>query len=134
MKKKKVLIHTDFALAKTGFGRNAKAILKYLFKTNKYDLVQYSCALNWSNPELQKVPWKSYGALPDSKEELNNLNRDPHLARQASYGQYNLNKIIEQEKPDVYIGIQDIWGLDYIGHMDDPRFSPDIRYSFKMRR
>jgi len=113
VKKKKVLIHTDFALAKTGFGRNAKAILKYLFKTNKYDLVQYACALNWSNPELQKVPWKSYGALPDTKEELNNINRDPHLARQASYGEYNLNKIIEQEKPDVYIGIQDIWGVDY---------------------
>lgn len=113
MNKKKILIQTDFALAKTGFGRNAKAILKYLYKTNKYDIVQYACGLNWSNPELSKVPWKAFGALPDSSEELAHLNKDPHLARQASYGAYNLDKIINQEKPDVYIAIQDIWGIDF---------------------
>ena len=121
MNKKKILIQTDFALAKTGFGRNAKAILKYLYNTNKYDLIQYSCGMNWSNIELTKVPWKSVGTLPDSQEELVNLNRDPNLARQASYGAYNLDKIIEQEKPDVYIAIQDIWGIDFA--IDKPWFN-----------
>lgn len=112
-RKKKVLIQTDFALAKTGFGRSAKAILKYLFQKNNYEIVQYACGTNWSNSELSKVPWRTYGTLPDSQQELNNINRDPHLARQASYGDYNLNRIIEQEKPDVYIAIQDIWGIDF---------------------
>ena len=36
---KKVFIMTDFPLAKTGFGRNCKAIMEYLYKTGKYDLV-----------------------------------------------------------------------------------------------
>ena len=39
MKKKKILFQSDYSLAKTGFGRNAKAILSYLYKhlSNHYD-------------------------------------------------------------------------------------------------
>ena len=35
---KKLLFQTDSSLAKTGFGRNAKALLSYLYKTKKYDI------------------------------------------------------------------------------------------------
>lgn len=121
MRKKKVLIQTDFSLAKTGFGRNAKAILKHLFETDKYEIVHYCCGLNWSNPENKKVPWKCFGSLPDSQAEIEQLNRDPHAARQASYGAHLLDKVIEQEKPDVYIAIQDIWGVDFA--IDKPWFN-----------
>ena len=34
-RKKKLLFQSDFALAKTGFGRNARAVLYYLYSTNK---------------------------------------------------------------------------------------------------
>jgi glycosyltransferase involved in cell wall biosynthesis len=121
MQKKKVLLQTDFSLAKTGFGRNAKSILKYLYQTNKYDIVHYCCGINWSHPELKRTPWKSVGSLPDNQQELEQINRDPNLARMASYGQYNLDKIIEQEKPDVYIATQDIWGVDFA--IDKPWFN-----------
>lgn len=121
VRRKKVLVQTDFSLAKTGFGRNAKAILKYLFETDKYDIVHYCCGLNWSNPETKKVPWKCFGSLPDNQAELEQLNRDPYAARQASYGAHLLDKVINQEKPDVYIAIQDIWGVDFA--IDKPWFS-----------
>jgi glycosyltransferase involved in cell wall biosynthesis len=113
MRKKKLVFQSDFALANTGFGRNTKALLEYLYKTDKYDIVNYAVGLNWSNPNLEATPWKSIGTLPDSQEELNRLNQDPNQARRASYGDYNLNRIIEQEKPDVYIAVQDIWGVDF---------------------
>ncbi len=112
-KKKKVLFQSDFSLAKTGFGRNAKAILTYLYKTGKYDIVHYCCGLNWSNPQLARTPWKSVGALPDSQQEMENLRRDPTLERMASYGAHYLDRIIEEEKPDVYIAVQDIWGVEF---------------------
>ena len=121
MQKKKVLLQTDFSLAKTGFGRNAKSILRHLFKSNKYEIVHYCCGINWSHPELKRTPWKSVGSLPDNQQELDQLNRDPNLARMASYGQYNLDKIIEQEKPDVYIATQDIWVVDFA--IDKPWFN-----------
>jgi glycosyltransferase involved in cell wall biosynthesis len=113
LKKKKILYQSDFSLAKTGFGRAAKALLKYLYKTNKYDIVHYSCGLQSSNPELKKTPWKSIGALPDSAQEIQELNKDPNIARMASYGAHFLDKIIFEEKPDIYIAVQDIWGIDF---------------------
>lgn len=120
-KKKKILFQSDFSLAKTGFGRNAKAILSYLYRTGRYDIVHYCCGTNWSNPQLKKTPWKSIGCLPDSQQEVNDLNRDPHIARAASYGAHYLDRVIEQEKPDIYIAVQDIWGVDFA--VDKPWFS-----------
>ena len=112
-RKKKILYQSDYSLAKTGFGRNAKAILSYLYKTGKYDIVHYCCGMNWSNPQLQRTPWKSFGCLPDGQQEIQDLNRDPAIARAANYGAHYLDKIIKQEKPDIYIAVQDIWGVDF---------------------
>ena len=121
MRKKKILFQSDYSLAKTGFGRNAKAIISYLYKTGKYDIVNYCCGVNWSNPELTRTPWKSVGALPDSQQEMENLRRDPNLERLASYGAHYLDKIIEEEKPDIYIAAQDIWGVEFA--IDKPWFN-----------
>ena len=110
---KKIVFQSDFSLAKTGFGRNAKAILSYLYKTKKYEIVHYSCGMTEGHPQLSRTPWKSIGCLPSSSREINELNRDPHLARMASYGAKNLDKMISEEKPDIYVGAQDIWGVDF---------------------
>ena len=112
-RKKKIVYQSDFALAKTGFGRAAKALLTFLYKTGKYDIVHYCCGMQYSHPELQKTPWKSLGSLPDNPQEIEQLNKDPNVARLASYGAHYLDKIIQQEKPDVYIAVQDIWGIDF---------------------
>ena len=120
MKKKKVLLQTDFALGKTGFGRNARAILSYLYKTGKYDLVHYCCGTPYSAMQHRMLPWKSVGALPDNQNELNQINRDPNLAKRASYGEYYLDRVIKENKPDVYIAAQDIWGIDFA--IDKPWF------------
>lgn len=111
MRKKKVFIHSDYSLAKTGFGRTMKALILHLYKTGKYEIVHYCCGMNESNPALSKTPWKSRGCLPDSQQEIDNINRDPVLARDAGYGGYFIDKAIREEKPDVYIGSQDIWAF-----------------------
>ena len=36
-RKKRVLFQSDFSLAKTGFGRNAKAVLSYLYALDEYE-------------------------------------------------------------------------------------------------
>lgn len=119
--RKKVVFQSDFALAKTGFGRNSKAILKYLYKTGKYDLVNYCCGMQKGNGQLERTPWKSLGSLPNTQQEVDKLNKDPHLARMASYGAYLIDEIIKEEKPDVYIAVQDIWGVDFA--IDKPWFN-----------
>jgi glycosyltransferase involved in cell wall biosynthesis len=100
-------------MAKTGFGRNARALLMHLYKTDKYDIVHYCLGQQLSSPILQKTPWRSIGCLPDNQAELDMLQKDPAVARMAGYGAHMIDKVIKEEKPDVYLGIQDIWGVDY---------------------
>ena len=95
-KKKKLLFQTDYSLAKTGFGRNAKILLEYLHNTGKYDLVHYVVGLNYSNPELKRTPWKSIGCLPDDQQEMQQLQKDPNVARLASYGAHYIDRVIKE--------------------------------------
>ena len=109
--RKKILFQTDFSLAKTGFGRTAKAILVYLYKLNKYDIVHLSCGEKQGSPSLQKTPWKSIGCIPSDPQQIKKLSKDEIESKKAYYGIHILDQVIYQEKPDIYIGIQDIWGL-----------------------
>ena len=112
MRKKKIVFQSDFALAKTGFGRNAKAILSYLHKTGKYDLVHYCCGTNWSNAELQATPWKSVGVYLTASNSYKSL-IVLSVARAANYGAHFLDRVINEEKPNIYLAVQDIWGVDF---------------------
>jgi glycosyltransferase involved in cell wall biosynthesis len=114
VKKKKILFHSDFALSKTGFGRNTKAILSYLFNTGKYEIVSIAGGISKAHPELERTPWKSIGVVPVLPgAELNDYNSSPEKSRLYAYGAYEVNKVVKEEKPDVYIAVQDFWGVDY---------------------
>ena len=111
MKKKKILVHSNHCRAYTGFGKHTKNILIHLQKTGKYEIVEFSNGVHWGDPKLKNFPWKCEGSLPNNPALLKELNKDPNLARQAGYGGQTIDKIIEQEKPDAYIGIEDIWAF-----------------------
>lgn len=111
MKRKKVVIHSNHCKAFTGFGKHKKNILIYLQKTGKYELIEFSNGKQWGDPNLKKLPWKAEGSLPADKEVLKKLQQDPQLANRASYGAETIDDLIAKEKPDVYIGIEDIWAF-----------------------
>ena len=108
MKKKTVLIHSNFCRAFTGFGKNKKNILRYLFNTDKYNIIELSNGIQWNDPQNESVPWVARGALPPNNE-MQALN--PEEQRAEGYGNKLLDKAIEEFKPDVYIGIEDIWAF-----------------------
>ena len=110
-KKKKVVFHSNHSRAYTGFGKNLKNILLYLEKTGKYDLIEASNGKICDDEELKTLPWKAYGTLPKDPNLHHAASKDPNLQRLVFYGFYGLDDIIKKEKPDVYIGIEDIWGL-----------------------
>ena len=62
--KKKILFQSDCTTSKTGFGRNSKAVLSYLYKTGKYDIVQYCVSQREEDPIFKRLPWKAYGTYP----------------------------------------------------------------------
>jgi glycosyltransferase involved in cell wall biosynthesis len=113
-RKKKLLFQSDFSLMKTGFGRNARALLSHLHKTGKYDILHYCCGIQHSHAKLEKTPWKSIGALPDDEGEKKRAAKgDPSQERAINYGSYYIDKMVKDFKPDVYIAVQDIWGVDF---------------------
>jgi len=108
-RKKKILIHSNHCKAFTGFGKHKKNLLKYLHKTGKYEIVELSNSKHKN--ELPNTPWKCYGTLPSNKKVLMEIAKDPNRQRNASYGHELINEIIEEEKPDIYLGIEDIWAF-----------------------
>jgi glycosyltransferase involved in cell wall biosynthesis len=110
-RKKRVLAHSNFCKAFTGFGKHKKNILRYLFNTGKYEVIELANGLMKTCPEAESTPWKTYGSLPDV-ETLNEINKDPNKQRQAAYGAFGIDDIIKTVRPDVYIGIEDIWAFD----------------------
>lgn len=91
-----------------------KTLLSALYKTGNYEIFHYCCGIREDDPKLKNTPWESIGSLPSSEEDLSELSRDPGAARAAGYGSYSIDKVIKEVKPDVYIGVQDWWGVDYV--------------------
>ena len=106
MGKKTILVHSNFCRAFTGFGKNKKNIMRYLYDTGKYNLVELANGLKWDDPKTQTVPWECRGSLPDKIESLS-----PEEQRIEGYGRSAIDRAIKEFKPDVYIGMEDIWAF-----------------------
>lgn len=120
MRKKRVLFLTDYAGVNTGFGKNIKLLLAYLYKTKKYELFHAACGVGKDNPEFEKFPWKTIGVIPNDASFIQRMQQDQHFARMASYGEPEIAKIVEEVKPDVIFAIQDSWGALFVS--DKPFF------------
>ena len=120
MRKKKILLHTNPTWIKTGLAENAKTLLKYLWSTNKYEIVHYCSQVSVADGNLSLSPWKSYGCIPNDPNIVNELNRDPHRARNVSYGSHNIDEVIKLEKPDIYLASDDIWAVTKADYIDKP--------------
>jgi glycosyltransferase involved in cell wall biosynthesis len=112
MHKKKILFMSNYHRRFTGFGKNLKNILTHLYKTGKYEIVEAANGVVYGHAENEQVaPWKVIGTLPNNPARLQQLNQDPTLAQKASYGHEMIDKIIEEERPDIFVGIEDYWAF-----------------------
>lgn len=103
---KKILFHSNHSKAFTGFGKNCKNVLSYLYSTGKYEIIEACNGMPKSHPALSKMPWKCVGTLPDDQRKLQQLQKDPNTARIASYGGETIDDLIKEFKPDIYIGAE----------------------------
>lgn len=120
MNKHRILLHTNPCHLKTGLAENSRTLLKYLFKTGKYDIAHYCSQTSIADPALRLTPWRSYGCLPTDPRAVQELNADPGKARDATYGAWNIDNVIKDFKPTVYVGSDDIWGFPKSHYHDKP--------------
>lgn len=111
MRKKRILIHSNFCKMFTGFGKHKKNLLSYLYKTGKYEIIEFSNGFPWSAPNIKNLPWKSYGSLPDDAEQQKEIANDEARRNAAAYGSEMIDHAIQEFKPDIYLGIEDIWAF-----------------------
>ena len=109
--KKKILYHSNYSNLLSGFGKNAKNILRYLYSTGKYEIIELCNGVTNGHADLEYLPWKGVGALPSDAATIDRINKDPNLNRSAAYGSLRIDEVLKEEKPDIYIGAEDIWGL-----------------------
>lgn len=114
MNKKKIIWNSNLPILKTGLARNTRSVLDYLYKTNKFDIFLYAQGVLYDSPEYSKFPYKVKGCLPNNQQELDQINKDSGYSRFAGYGGHMIDKIIQDEKPDVMIFSDDIWSFPYL--------------------
>jgi glycosyltransferase involved in cell wall biosynthesis len=117
MRKKRVLFLTDYAGAFTGFGKQCKLLLSYLYKTGKYEILNAAQGIPKNGPHALKFPWQTIGVLPDDPQKIQQINQDPNLARNAAYGVLEINNIVKEFKPDIVFSINDTWGSQFVVDM-----------------
>ena len=111
MAKKKILYHSNCSKVLSGFGKNARNVLTYLYKTGKYDIVELANGVKENSPALETFPWKAVGGFPDDQAVEKRIKSDNNLKNKVGYGHLKIEDVIEQEKPDVYIGAEDLWAF-----------------------
>lgn len=111
MKKKTIVIQSNFCKSFTGFGKNKKNILKYLYKTGKYNIIEVANGREAGDPELDCLPWKCIGSYVKKKRS-----NDSETERSNAYGCFGIDDVINEYRPDVYIGIEDIWAFKNFHH------------------
>lgn len=93
----------------TGFGKNMRNILMRLHKDPRFEVIEAANGAYFGSD--LKTPWKSYGTMPRDPSMLAKIQSDPTKEQAASYGFYCIDEIIEKEKPDIFIGIEDVWAF-----------------------
>ncbi len=123
-KKHRILLQTNGPWLKTGLAEAGKTLLKYLVTTNKYEVALYATQGTLeSDPRLNLMPFKCYGAIPNDQGIIQRLNSDPNLARNASYGSINIDKVIQDFKPTIYINSDDVWAMGLDDYCKKPWYS-----------
>jgi len=105
----KVLVHSNYSRMVTGFGKNAKNILLGLFDDPRFEVAEAANGLKFG-ADLN-TPWKFYGTYPSDPSVLQAIESDAHKKRIASYGGFCIDQIVEDFRPDIYLGIEDIWAF-----------------------
>ena len=77
MSKLKIVLHSNHCRVKTGFGKHMKHLLTYLHNTKKFEIIEFANGRQWGDPQLNNMPWKCIGSLPNNPALVEQIKSDP---------------------------------------------------------
>jgi glycosyltransferase involved in cell wall biosynthesis len=123
-KRKRIVFQSNFCKLMTGFAKNKKLLMKYLWEncSDKYEIIELSNGYSWSDKSIKTTPWPNYGTLPDDHEKLKELNNSDDARKNAAgYGLEMIDHAIEELQPDILVVQEDVWAVR--GYVEKPWFS-----------
>ena len=108
-RKLRVLFHSNHSKMVTGFGKNMKNILLNLYNDPDIEVIEAANGIYYGGDV--KTPWATYGTAPSEKSLVQQIGSDAGRVQAAGYGYYTIDQIVEECKPDVFVGIEDIWAF-----------------------
>ena len=104
---------TSSLLLKTGFSSNARALIPYLYKTEKYEIHHLNQGVG-DDPQLQKFPWHNEGTYRKGTFDETRFNnpQDEGYRRHVAYGNCAVEDFILRNKLEVLILEEDGWAYD----------------------
>ena len=113
MRKKRIGLSSNSPLARTGFGRNSRALTEWLIK-NRPDLELFFLhqGMHDKDPNLKRFPYTSWGALTDEIVNTEQFQKDGNYQRLCSYGNLRIEEFCKRNELDFLLVFEDQWGLD----------------------
>jgi glycosyltransferase involved in cell wall biosynthesis len=112
MKKKTVVVQSEFSKLATGYARVGHGLLNELHRSNKYNVIEYAFYCHPEDPRINSVPWTVLPAIPKKGDQaaMDEYNRVPTNV----FGRMYFNDVLLQTQADFLIGFTDPWYLDYL--------------------
>jgi glycosyltransferase involved in cell wall biosynthesis len=123
MSRHRILLQTNPCHLKTGLAENAKTLLKYLHSRGHAVAHYVTQGTPTNHPLIGTTPWPTFGCIPPDQNLINQINADPNLARDASYGSVLIDQVIKDWKPTIWIGSDDLWSFSLAHYADKPWFN-----------
>ena len=106
---KTILVHTEASYLATGYAVYSYEILKRLYSTGKYRIIEYADYGSEQDPRRQSLPWEFVGVLPSNDQEKQAYESNPI----SQFGGYKFEETLLKYKPDIVYSMLDIWMNEY---------------------
>lgn len=111
MRKPRVLWISEATFMSTGFSTIANGMLERLHATDKFLLAEFGSYSKTSDPRAANLPWKFYGAIPESDDAFGNKRYDNSY--QGQFGQAMYEQVCLDFRPDFCVHDRDPWFIDW---------------------
>lgn len=111
MRKKRLLMCTEFSQLATGYSTYTKNLLERLYATNKYEIAELACYCSPNDPRRMNVPWKTYPVLPPEGNQAAHNQYTSNPINQ--FGEWKFEETCLDFLPDVVFDIRDFWMLQF---------------------
>jgi len=110
MRKKKILMVTEFSQLPTGYSVYSKEILSRLNKVPEFEVAELACYCSEDDPKIKNVPWRIFANKPKSgTPEFEAYKSSPT----AEFGEFSFNSVLLAFKPDFVFDIRDFWMVSF---------------------